>query len=370
VVDLLARARAHLHVMAHAPRPAGSAADTAARHHAADTLRALGFTTREVAFAYSAFPGRFGTPTIGTVATLLLVWAALLGAAGHAGCALGVLSTGVLVLGPAGLWLARRGVLHMPIMRATGTNLVATRGADAPRVWLMAHTDTKSQPVPSVVRAAGVGAVILAVVALTLLGALGVLRTPGPTAPWWLAAGALALLGGVPLALCTVGSRSDGALDNASGMAAVLLAAEMVPPRTPVGVVITTAEELGLAGARAWVATAASEIAVLNCDGVDDIGVLTTMYTGSRAGPVLTALAQAARDEHLRYRAMRLLPGILVDSVAVADAGLATATVSRGTLATLRRVHTAADTLEALRGNGIPEAATLLAGGVRIMSLH
>jgi hypothetical protein len=60
-------------------------------------------------------------------------------------------------------------------------------------------------------------------------------------------------------------------------------------------------------------------------------------------------------------RARRLLPGILVDAVALADAGWRAVTVSRGSLATLARIHTAADALPRLRGDGVAAAAALLA---------
>jgi hypothetical protein len=53
--------------------------------------------------------------------------------------------------------------------------------------------------------------------------------------------------------------------------------------------------------------------------------------------------------------------GLLTDSVALADRGWTTATVSRGSFATLRRVHTPADSLAALRGDGTDEVASLLA---------
>jgi hypothetical protein len=135
-------------------------------------------------------------------------------------------------------------------------------------------------------------------------------------------------------------------------------------------VLVTTAEELGLAGARAWARAhwvgnregdmPAGQV-VLNCDGVDDVGSLIGMFTGRAPRRVLDALAQAARDEGVRYGSRRLIPGILVDAVALADAGWEAVTLSRGTMATLARVHTRRDSLQHLRGDGIPEAAAVLA---------
>jgi hypothetical protein len=154
-----------------------------------------------------------------------------------------------------------------------------------------------------------------------------------------------------------VGARSDGAVDNASGVAAVLAAAAALPSACAVGVLLPSAEELGLAGARAWARTRAPGTA-LNCDGVDDDGEVTVMYHGRRPVGLIEAILGAARAP-LRVRRMPL--GLLTDSVALADRGWTTVTVSRGSFATLRRVHTPADSLAALRGHGIDEVASLLA---------
>jgi Zn-dependent M28 family amino/carboxypeptidase len=159
--------------------------------------------------------------------------------------------------------------------------------------------------------------------------------------------------------LSVVGNDSDGAVDTASGVAAVLTAASMLPGDVAVGVLLPSAEELGLAGARAWVrARGALRGTALNCDGVDDDGELTIMYTGPRPIPLVNALADGA-ERSPRVRRMPL--GLLTDSVAFADAGWKTVTVSRGSLATLRRVHTRRDSLHSLRGDGIDEVSSVLA---------
>ena len=56
-----------------------------------------------------------------------------------------------------------------------------------------------------------------------------------------------------------------------------------------------------------------------------------------------------------------MLPGILTDSVALADGGWETLTLSRGSLRTLLRIHTPRDGLDAMRGTGIAGAARVLA---------
>jgi len=68
---------------------------------------------------------------------------------------------------------------------------------------------------------------------------------------------------------------------------------------------------------------------------------------------------RASADEPTRVRRMPL--GLLLDSVALSDAGWRSVTVSRGSLASLRRVHTRDDSLEHLRGDGISRTARVLA---------
>jgi hypothetical protein len=118
------------------------------------------------------------------------------------------------------------------------------------------------------------------------------------------------------------------------------------------GVLLTSAEELGLAGARAW-AAARPRSTALNVDGVDDAGELRWMTSDRRS----LALAQRVGGA----RVTRLLPGVLVDAVALADAGWAAATLSKGTFATLARIHTARDSRDRLRGDGVAEAGRVLA---------
>src|SRR5207237_632275 len=138
---------------------------------------------------------------------------------------------------------------------------------------------------------------------------------------------ALACLGAIPLMLSYVGARNHGTVDNASGVAAVLEAAAAVPFSARVGVLITDAEELALAGARAWAGSRAPSVA-LNCDSVDDHGALVAMYTGRRPARLVSLLETAASANAEPIRILRLIPGILTDHVALADAGWETVTLS------------------------------------------
>ena len=345
----------HLRVLARRPRPAGGAAEQEARVYAASVLEALGFDVREERFAYSAFPGRYATPIAGAVLGTTIVAASVLALGSNTGGAASVLVAGVASTAVFARWMLADAVLNAPWMRSTGVNLAATRGLAEPTVWLVAHLDSKSQPVSSVARMAGVVMLAVALVLASMAAALTLVGVSSRTL-WW---GALAagVLGALPVMASVVGSRSDGAVDNASGVAAVLAAAERVRRDVPCGVLLPSAEELGLAGARAWVRTRAASIA-LNCDGVDDDGELVIMYNGHMPSDVVNAVRTSSRGGV----AVRRMPlGLLTDSTAFAAGGWRAVTVSYGSLTTLRRVHTPNDSLAALRGASIDEVADILA---------
>jgi hypothetical protein len=135
----------------------------------------------------------------------------------------------------------------------------------------------------------------------------------------------------------------------------VLLVAERIDRSVPLGVLLTSAEELGLAGARAWVREQSTRTPVINCDTIDDRGYLTIMHSHGRPERLIRAFERRA------VRARRVLPGILVDSIAFAEAGWDAVTVSRGTLSTLARVHRRIDAPEVLSGSGVAEAADVIA---------
>jgi hypothetical protein len=350
---------AHLARLGGRARPAGSAAAAEARRYWAEVLRRRGYVVREQEFEYSQFPGRWATPTAGVLipAVATAVVALRSAVSWWLPASVGL----VLVAGGIAVFAARSGVLGFPLARARGVNLEATRqqDSDEPAVWLVAHIDSKWQPVSMLARVAGV--IVAAVSAIGLALALTAWSTAIADflAALW--------IGAIPLMLSVVGDRNHGTLDNASGVAAVLQAAELLPETSRVGVVITEAEELALAGAAAWARDRAVGVA-LNCDSVDDDGGLVVMYTGSVPRSLVSSLARAASDNRERLRTLRLLPGILTDSVALARAGWQTVTLSRGTLRTLGRIHTSRDSLATMDGRGIAGAARVLARTAMEMS--
>jgi hypothetical protein len=310
----------------------------------------------EEPFEFSTFSGHWATPLGGASACLTIGVSGCLGAAGHAARALAVLT----VMGLSGIvlatWLARRGVLGVPVLRARAVNLVATRGE--PAVWLVAHLDTKSQPVPMLARVAGIvasSAVLIALLALVVAVNAGA-NVPHAAWVWVTGAGVVASL---PVIASTVGRASPGAIDNASGAASVLRAATLLPSTARIGVALMSAEELGMAGAHAFAKGRRPSVA-LNVDGVDDGGTLVCMVHGESSMP-RDAVRAAVSALSLRMRFGRTIPGILTDGVALANAGWRAVTLSRGSLATLARVPRATDDLDHLRGDGVEEMARILA---------
>jgi hypothetical protein len=350
IAQLLAR-------LSRSPRFAGSDAEADAQRFCRMQLENSGFTCRESRFEYSQWPGKWGPPV---AAGAQLVTILIVARMARNGDPMTGFAFGTILL----VWLAllsrnarRTWTSSFPFLRTTGLNLEGARGN--PSVWLVAHIDTKSQTVPMLYRIASV--VLLNALTAAAFG-LALIQATGETTArsYWLVLALLAGLVALPSLMCLVRNDSPGAVDNATGVAAVLLAAEQLPPQQSLGVLITSAEELGLAGAREWAKHLSAGSRVVNCDTVDDSGTWLCMYTGSR--PQLASLTETiARRSGLNLRVRRLLPGILADSVAFSDRGFESITVSRGSLATLARIHTRRDNSAALTGSSIGHAAALMA---------
>jgi hypothetical protein len=272
---------------------------------------------------------------------------------------MGLLIVGAAFIGGAAWWMARFGVLRLRGWRARSSNLVATRGN--PSIWLVAHLDSKSQPVPILVRAVGVMGLLVsvAVAAVAVLLQIAGYDVRGLW-PWVTGIGVLASL---PVAVSVVRSRSPGAIDNASGVCTVLMVAQGLPHQLALGVVLTSAEELGLAGARAWV-RGRGAVHAINVDGVDDEGAFRLTWTRRRPGALIELLAARAREAGVPWTVGRLPPGVLLDGVALADAGGDVVTISRGTVRSVARIHTPADTLGRVSGDGIATAASIILAAI------
>lgn len=286
---------------------------------------------------------------------------------GGAGPAALALFIGLAVTGGIGAWLTRRGTIDFPWFRSSSVNLIATRGS--PKVWLVAHSDSKSQTIPMLAR---IGAVVVMFGAAALLGVTLVVAWVsglGNSEPIIVSRlvqvfAIVAAVAAIAFVFCLTGNRSDGAVDNASGLVSILVAVRNLPEQADVGVIVTSAEEFALAGARAHVESNPNPAIVLNCDTIDDPGSFLCMVHGRSRGSAAAAVGRAAARLDLPVSVRGMIQGILADGIAFADAGWDAVTVSRGNLSTLARVHTSGDTRERLDGSGIAQAARLLAATI------
>ena len=361
--ELASEAKRLIGALAVTPRFAGSAEEKRARDLCAAELRALGLAVVEKPFQFSEWPGRWGIPLISgwmLASFLMMVLATRYVDPVTAMDAL------VWPIVAGQVWAVKRrpkATAKMKWLRSSSVNLEATRGA--PKIWLVAHLDSKSQSIPMLLRVASHIA-LLGVIATAV--ALGFLEQWGAVhGIRWNVFGILALLSALPSLLCIVGNGSRGALDNASGVAAVLIAARLISSARNVGVLLTSGEELDLAGARAWAAEPPPGAMLINCDTVDDEGGWRLMYV-NHPHALDMASQRAAKKLGLPLRMGRVIPGIITDSHAFETAGLPSVTLSRGTVRTLARLHTAGDNPNRLSGFGAATAARILAQMVEELS--
>ncbi len=361
--ELAGEAKRLIDVIAAMPRFAGSAEETSARNICANELRAAGLTPTEREFEFSEWPGRWGIPFIAAATLFAILITAL--AATRTALLGGAVLMFAFPLGHRILHSARdNATQRMRALRSRSVNLEATRGT-RPRVWLIAHLDSKSQSVPMLVRVAS--HVALIAVALMELATIFLLKWGAIHSAHWGWIAVAGFVAGIPSLLCFVGNASQGALDNATGVAAVLLAARLIPANVPYGVLITSGEELDLAGARAWATDNHAGAVLINCDTVDDSGAWRCMY-GNRPHALGLAAEKAAKKLGLSLRMGKMIPGIVTDSVAFEAAGLPSVTISRGTLRTLARVHSRGDNPDRLAATGAATAARILAQMVEELS--
>jgi hypothetical protein len=236
---------------------------------------------------------------------------------------------------------------HLPLWgrpAVEGVNVIAVRPRTRVTAWLVAHYDSKGQPISMAARlalaaACGVGIVV----------ALGTLVVGGQA----LVLGPAAALAGLFLVLNRITDRSPGAVDNGSGVLTVLATVDALPPDAAVGVLFPDAEEFGLAGARALARERANllqDTAVINFDGIDDHA--PTLALAHRPGPTVDALVDA-----LDARRARWLP-VIVDGRVLARVARECVTIMRGDWGTARVVHTPRDTAARLTLEGVRDVAT------------
>jgi hypothetical protein len=242
----------------------------------------------------------------------------------------------------------------------SGVNLIAVRPRARVATWLVAHYDSKGQPLSMAARLGaaalvGVGAVEL--LGLALRGLLGGVRAGVLDG----ALGGAGVVGAALLALNRVTDRSAGAVDNAAGVVAALATVDALPPEAPVGVIFPDAEEYGMLGARALVRERANLLAgttIVNFDGIDDRG--PTIALLHRGGATVDRVARA-----LAARRARWLP-VVVDGLALAAVARECVTVMRGGWGTARVVHTPRDTAARLTLEGARAVAGAVAAALSV----
>ncbi|HET9984019.1 MAG TPA: M28 family peptidase [Longimicrobiales bacterium] len=354
------------------PRLTGTPGAAAVSAHMRGELEGLGYEVRELPFSFSTWPGRFGVSIVGVLVLLGSAGAAWLAGTRQGGWALIVLAVVAALIGVVG-YTGRSAISRLPWGRIETANWLVVRPGARPRYIVAAHRDSKGQPVPLALRAAAVVAALLTAVALVLLAMASLL---GP--PWWKLAvpawiiGVVGVAAGAVLAACVVTNGSPGALDNATGLAALLGLARREAGSDDIAFLVTDGEELGLAGAAAVGRQLPRVYGIINLDGLDDEGDfhIIEQHGLPRRGlaPQLAAalLAAAAR---LGTRAeRRALPvGVMVDHIPLVEAGFPAVTLMRGTARSLRRVHRPEDDAAHLNGVGAAAAVALVAGALGVL---
>ena len=250
---------------------------------------------------------------------------------------------------PSRAFFGTPGVVH-------GVNLIAIRpssplaalgaGSQAvrPSTWLVAHYDSKGQPISMAVRLIGFGLLLIGLLALLVKPIAGI------------AIFAIALL---IISQNRINDNSPGALDNATALVAIFMTLDQLSSGSNVGVILPDAEEYGLVGARALATERADvlkEASVINLDGLDDTGRATAFM--HRPGPVGLSVAAA-----LEARRWRWLP-VIVDGLALCHAARECITIMKGNWRTMTIVHRPSDTTSRVRLDG---AAMVAAGLARVL---
>ena len=262
-----------------------------------------------------------------------------------------------------------RGWVELGTLKVEAVNIWAKR--DRPAVWLVAHSDSKSQQLSLGGRVLAV-ALLCAGLALMIVALTLRIFTP---LPWWFAfpVGFATVLGGGALSRATVSNDSPGAVDNATGVLAALVAADGLRTRSDIGVLITGAEEFGMAGAAAWTSQYGGKGMFLNFDSLDSRGSYRVMIhrtraqdeTSGRGREIANALASQLASLGQTVICRSLPPGILVDGVVLARAGMPGVSLSRGDWNTLRVVHTSRDS-----SDRVDVAAAVMAGRATSAALN
>ncbi len=369
------------------PRLVGTAGEAAVREELANQLEAAGCRVeRELFHFWNAANYALALQVLGAV---VLAGLSLVRLISYPAAALGLLVMLVAVpfITKGSEWLSlipdtRPDAWCTRLLRRAGLvhaaqNLVATPkdapgSPDCKHLYLMAHYDSKSQPLPITVRAVLFMVLfgsIFGFILFTGLASFFSFLTPGVFLM------GLAVMGsGLPHLCNVVGNKSPGAIDNASAVGLVLHLAEVLA-NTPelcsglrITYLLTSAEEVCLLGASAHVmrrreafktATADRKLLFLNFDGVGIKGRLAYDGRGGKTprGELVRLTEEAAQATGIHVTPFRLL-GALFDHIPFARRNLDAMTLlSLGKAS--RTVHTPRDDIRQLHPCGFEKAGKL-----------
>lgn len=255
-------------------------------------------------------------------------------------------------------------------------NVVARRAASAAatspvRLVVLAHLDSKSARWSTFTSAMLLLVGVLGVIGLGAWCALAAARVvPRPAVAAVVPLAAVVIVSLASGLFNKAGNESPGAMDNASGLAALVAAAETLPAdhalaKIDLTFIATGAEEIGLAGAMRWIQAherdcPRARTVFVNFDSLG-VGKMLLAMNMSGEAPGGRPMIGVVRDAADRAGArLRFAPGVLgagVDTMPIAARGYPTVTLLGEVLgAASRRFHTRRDTPEHLNEDGLRSA--------------
>jgi hypothetical protein len=354
------------------PRLSGSAGALITELTLRDHFESLGYRIEEDPFSFSTWPGRFTVPLVGAGYLILTLAATSLLLRERRSSALAtLLAVPPLLGGLAGV--ASYLVPSLPYGRIQTSNWIVSRPGVRPRYLVMAHRDSKSQPISTAGRTGAAVVALLAWAGLVML-ALAQPRRRGRRTQKKVVTrvtGLLAIGTGCILTRSRVGNESPGALDNASGLSALVGIARRERVSDDVAFLITDGEELWLAGARAAALRLPANVGVINLDGLDDNGKFYLIDQIGRPprsiAPWLTeAFIGSAAELGIEIIRRDLPLGILLDHIPLARAGHPAISLLHGGRHSLRRVHRPTDHPGELSCAGVVGAVRLVCNALRL----
>lgn len=354
------------------PRRVGSEAERLAAEYVARQMEALGLVVRRQAFPVSSLYREWWNRALFAVCAALAVLGALAFTTLPAVSVLAWISVALLVNLP---W---RWTGQAPRPTRSGSawseNIIGMPRKNplgAVRVVFMAHYDTKSQVIPTGLRVGLVTTVWCCGWILALLSGLWLIGywpnwLPHPPNPWFLTIVIVVCLAG--LAANFTGNRSPGALDNASGVAALLELARLWQQtgrysswmrRLEVMFVATSAEETDLEGARYFLGQYAdwwNEKPTLLIN-LESVGTGPRLYlSGERT--TLAWSEAVARELALRPRRLHVL-GAGMDHQPFAAQGLMSLSILGDVVRRSFYLHTLLDDLHLIETEAMERAIRL-----------